>query len=107
MVANQPQNKTQPNDIATTYGPLVLSFLAILLIAIAGFAHDLDWTTVLEFVAGILGANGLYGATRWQAAPGLLADIQAIIKQLSEHIQVLQAQQVNPVQPTAQDGQQH
>src|SRR5882762_338443 len=83
---------TTHNDIATTWGPLILSALAIVGLFAAAFAHAIDWTAALGMIGAILGVNSLSGATRWQAAPGLLADVQAIIQQLAGHIQDLHSQ---------------
>jgi len=75
---------TTHNDIATTYGPLVLSGLAIIVIAIAAFSHGIDWGTAINAIGLILTGNGLVGAVRWQAAPHLLADLQSLFGQLSQ-----------------------
>lgn len=81
------------NDAITTYGPLVLSALVIIFIAMAFFLRYIDWQAAIDVMGIILGANGLYIATRWQAAPGLIVQIQEIIAQLTEHIQSLHGQQ--------------
>lgn len=72
------------NDIASTYGPLALSALAIIVIALAAFSHGIDWTLAIGVISGIVGLNGFSGATRWQAAPALLADIQTFFSQQSQ-----------------------
>lgn len=80
-------------DLLTTYGPFALSLIVILAVAIAWYLHDIDAQTALEFIGAVLAGNGLVGATRWQAAPGLVADLQQFIGQLTSHIQTLHAQQ--------------
>lgn len=78
----------------TTYGPLGLSTLALLIIAVAWILHDVDQATALAVIGAILAGNGLVSATQWQAAPGLVSDLQAVIGQLmAQHIQTLHSQQ--------------
>lgn len=77
----------------TTYGPFALSVLALLIIGVAWLMREVDQTTALAVIGIILGGNGLVTATQWQAAPGLVSDLQQIISQLMAHIQTLHAQQ--------------
>lgn len=86
------------NELIATYGPFILSFVAILVVAIAWFLKDLDTNTAITTIVAILAGNGLVGATRWQAAPGLLADLQQIIDQLAGHIQALHQAQLQTIQ---------
>jgi hypothetical protein len=84
---------TPANVWLTTYGPLLLSALVIVIVSIAWFLHDIDETAWLALVGAILTGNGLVSAAQWQAAPGLLNHLQAVIAQLADHIQALHTQQ--------------
>lgn len=99
---NTPTPVGAPNSAnpVATYGPFALSILAILVIAAAWLLGRLDTTTALGVIGVILAGNGLVGATQWQAAPGLLGQMQTIIGQFAGHIQTLHAQQIVQ-QPTA------
>ena len=81
-----------------TYAPLALSGLVVLVIAIGWLVGRLDTTTAIEVIGAVLAGNGLVSATQWQAAPGVVGDLQTIIGQLMGHIQTLHAQQTQAVQ---------
>ena len=93
------QQSTPPGTPAaawiTAYGAFALSVLALLIIGAAWLLRVVDQATALAVIGAILAGNGLVTATQWQAAPGLVGDLQAIIGQLASHIQTLHAQAVS------------
>jgi hypothetical protein len=100
------QNVTKPARASsgspwlTSYGPFALSIITILIIAVAWFLHDIDQTTALAVIGVILGGNGIVSATQWQAAPGLLSEVQYLIGALISHIQALHQVQLQSLQPS-------
>lgn len=97
-----PASTLQSANVIITYGLFVLSVLAVLLIGLAWIFGRVDQTTAIDVIFIILGGNGLVNAAQWQAAPGLISQVQGFIGQLTSHIQALhqvQIQSIQPIQP--------
>lgn len=95
-----PGSTLQSANVIVTYGLFVLSVLAVLLIGFAWIFGRVDQTTAIDVIFIILGGNGLVNAAQWQAAPGLISQVQAFIGQLTNHIQALHQVQIQSIQPT-------
>lgn len=78
------------------YGLFILSCLVLIMVAIAWLTKNVDQSTAIAIDGAILTGNGLVTATQWQAAPGLVGSLQAIMEQFAAHIQALHAQQLAP-----------